>query len=125
MECRLSQTEPDDNWSARISLRIEFDNTGKRLSETQIYEFGPIISDPKVVERALRRAQAAILNWNVREYLNFVTMDDENPLLTQAWSSQLKFSKNVVCIAISGPKLTDLVFIDLPGTRLPVINYHC
>ena len=112
MECRLSSV--DGTWSATITLRIEFDSVGNRLAETKSYPFGHIISDPSAVELGLRRAQTAILNWDTSSYKKFIDMTEQ--ALSRPLSGQLKFSKNVVCIAISGPELTDLVFIDLPGT---------
>ncbi|KAF8591661.1 hypothetical protein K439DRAFT_1626647 [Ramaria rubella] len=115
MECRLSSSSENDPWSANITLRIEFDSSGTRLPETKTYCFGGVINDADAVELNLRRAQAAILNWGSRSYDEFVTMDQETLVKGSHNQEQLKFSKNVVCIAISGPKLTDLVFIDLPG----------
>lgn len=76
--------------------------------------FGALIDNPADVELNLRRAQAAILNphltaesflRNTREELSAASEHDK-----------LRFSRNVVCLDISGPGLTDLSFIDLPGT---------
>ncbi|KAF8510294.1 P-loop containing nucleoside triphosphate hydrolase protein [Hysterangium stoloniferum] len=97
-------TKPDGKWSATITLRIEFDDAGKRLPAPETCVFGQDICDTSAVEPALRRAQAAVLNWGIRPCHDFLSMDDAE-LRAQ---SGLKFSKNVVCITISGPKLTDL-----------------
>jgi hypothetical protein len=124
MEC-IEATEPDGKWSAKISLRIEFDDTGNRLPETVIYPFGSVIHDIHAVESTLRRAQAAILNWYAMDWHpnDYLSMDD---LVFSLWQaepppSQLNFSRNIICIGISIPKLTDLVFIDLPGTYTPLV----
>jgi hypothetical protein len=126
MECQLSQTEPDGKWSAKISLRIEFDDTRNRLPETVTYPFGSVIHDTNAVEPTLRRAQAAILNWYAMDWHpdDYIVMDDKEFSQFQAKppSDQLKFSKNAVCIGISSPKLTDLVFIDLPGTYMLLVT---
>lgn len=62
MECRLTQS-PGEPWKCQVSLRIEYsDETGKRLPETREKKFGPLITDPSLLEDVLRRAQLAVLN---------------------------------------------------------------
>lgn len=72
--------------------------------------FGPVIKDKKLVEERIRRAQRAILSpsENPTAFLSGPDEDRDHPELT--------FSKNCVCLEISGPELTDLSFCDLPGT---------
>ncbi|KAG9045356.1 hypothetical protein FS837_006454 [Tulasnella sp. UAMH 9824] len=116
MECRLTQA-PGEPWKCQVSLRIEYsDETGKRLPETREKKFGPLITDPTLLEDTLRRAQLAILNPSV-DHGKFVDFDvsriGTDPPLGSP--KQLQFSKNVVCLDLSGPEVTDLSFIDLPG----------
>ncbi|KAG6830083.1 hypothetical protein H0H87_009296 [Tephrocybe sp. NHM501043] len=104
MECSMSTT--DKAWSCRISLRIV---TGDGQYPTT--QFGPLITDRKDVEIWIRRAQAAILNPNVAE-TEFLTKTEKE---LKKSSNALQFSKNVVCVHVSDPDLTDLSFVDLPG----------
>lgn len=133
MECRLTQSE--EGWKCQVSLRIEFnDETGKRLPDVREKLFGPIVTDPTLLEDVLRRAQLAIINPSV-DHTKFVDFDvhrsGPNPPLGSA--KQLQFSRNVVCLDLSGPDVTDLSFIDLPVsqfTRVPtshvlIINARC
>ncbi|KAJ7871922.1 P-loop containing nucleoside triphosphate hydrolase protein [Mycena leptocephala] len=110
-ECRMA-TAPD--WSCRISIRREFDKAGKRLGDVSEVPFGSVITDKDAVELMLRRAQVAalrlaadaarILEMSVDE-LKESGQDEDTP----------EFSRNVVCIDLEGPDLTDLQFVDLPG----------
>lgn len=124
MECRLGYTP--DAWSCQISVRWEFDSTGKRLEEVQEVPFGPRLTDKTLVEPMLRRAQAAILSASggtgSREaaVARFVGMELEevrrstDPKTTGA--KALAFSRNTICVDLAGPDLVDLSFVDLPGT---------
>jgi hypothetical protein len=38
--------------------------------------------------------------------------------------STKSFSRDVVCVDLQGPELTDLSFIDLPGMSLVVLGHH-
>ncbi|KAG6914012.1 hypothetical protein DXG01_002930, partial [Tephrocybe rancida] len=109
MECSMSTAEK--TWSCRISLRISYGADGTLNASTHTQQFGPIITDKKDVELWIRRAQAAILNPSIpeSEYLEKTEKD-----LKQG-TRALQFSKNVVCVHVSDPELTDLSFIDLPG----------
>ncbi|KZT66613.1 hypothetical protein DAEQUDRAFT_714663 [Daedalea quercina L-15889] len=116
MECRLSSsTEP---WRCQVSIRWEFDSDGKRRHEVQEALFGGLITNKDEVELMLRRAQAAVLNPDIPA-AKFVTMSagglnaDSGGLQTR--SKRMQFSRNVVCIDLAGPDLTDLSFVDLPG----------
>ena len=71
--------------------------------------FGPVISDKRLVEERIRRAQRAILCPS-KHPETFLTGPDEGQ------DRELTFSKNCVSLEISGPELTDLSFCDLPGT---------
>lgn len=78
--------------------------------------FGPTLSDPTLVESTLRRAQLAILNPSVPAD-RFVTYELPPTEVDRPLGStkQLAFSRNVACLEISGPNVTDLTLIDLPG----------
>lgn len=71
----------------------------------------------------LRRAQLAILNPSVPS-ANFVDYELRSPEEALPLKSKKKlafsknasfFSKNVVCLSIQGPNVTDLTMLDLPG----------
>lgn len=112
MECRLlSSTGP---WTCQISIRNEFDNVGNRLGEVSEIPFGGPITDKSHVELALRKAQFAVLNPGVpaKKILNATSAEELTDMATDKSQS---FSKNVVCVDLQGPELTDLSFIDLPG----------
>lgn len=74
--------------------------------------FGATIFDKAEVEDRVRRAQRAILNPGVEDLNVFLTEDIDDHGV-----SEIDFSSNRVSIEISGPNLTDLSFIDLPGKR--------
>lgn len=76
--------------------------------------FGDLITSKKDVELALRRAQTAILNPSIESH-KFLTMTADQLRKGVQESKPLLFSKNVVCVDLQGPDLTDLAFIDLPG----------
>src|SRR5579859_1905830 len=112
MEVVLS-TSPDEDtpWSCRISLRISYDIHGLPLRNPSFIPFGPVMFDPADVESRLRRAQDAILHFHsldgdVESFLDpgFVPMGLKE-----------LFSRNVVRLDVSGNKLVDVTFIDLPG----------
>ncbi|CAG8613040.1 20135_t:CDS:2, partial [Racocetra fulgida] len=114
MELRL--TESTKPWSCQISLRKEYDDeNGKRLSRPNETKFGDSIDNPDMVDIMARRAQKALLN-PTHDSSNFFDWDfgnknnDDDPQL-----NHLKFTKNVVCMEIKGPDVTNLSLIDLPG----------
>ena len=78
--------------------------------------FGAPITDPNEVEAALRRAQLAILNPSVpsANFVNYTLVSPEEALPLKS-KKKLAFSKNVVCLSIQGPNVTDLTLLDLPG----------
>lgn len=114
MECRLSSSSGP--WSCRVSIRREYDNAGKRLHEVSETQFGEIITEKEEVELALRRAQLAVLNPHI-PHAKILSSSLETLKEWSAKSSEAQpFSRNVVCVDLEGPDLTDLSFIDLPGT---------
>ncbi|KAK0196410.1 P-loop containing nucleoside triphosphate hydrolase protein [Armillaria mellea] len=112
MECRLASSE--DPWCCQISIRYEFEpNGGRRLKDVIERKFGDLIMKKSQVEPMLRRAQWAVLNPKLSyEHILGMSMHemDHNPSI-----GTLRFSRNVVCVDLKGPGLTDLSFIDLPG----------
>lgn len=116
MELRLSSS--NDAWSCQISIRWEYATSGKRNDEIKETLFGGRITEKCDVELALRRAQAAVLNPEVpsTQFLGMSAEELRKNFTPEAGS--LLFSRNVVCIDLIGPELTDLSFIDLPGMSL-------
>jgi hypothetical protein len=88
-------------------------NTGTELAEQA---FGPPISDPDLVEDVIRRAQLAVLNPTV-DMARFV--DYVIPEVPEAFPlgsrEHFGFSFCVVVLEITGPEVTDLTIVDLPG----------
>ena len=117
MECRLANS--DLPWRCQVYLRIEKDADGNALPDTKEERFGPLLTDKRELEPALRRAQLAILNPSLAasKFVEY-RLEDVKPGHIPAGSArQLQFSANVVCLDISGPSVPDLSFIDLPGKR--------
>ncbi|KIJ68778.1 hypothetical protein HYDPIDRAFT_107023 [Hydnomerulius pinastri MD-312] len=102
----------DGPWSCRISIRWEFDDKGQLENSVSEVPFGDVIRNKEEVELALRRAQAAVLHPGTPA-TQFLGLSTEE--LRKVKSHSLPFSRNVVCIDLEGPDLTDLSFIDLPG----------
>ncbi|KAJ8092575.1 hypothetical protein PM082_006900 [Marasmius tenuissimus] len=111
IECRLTSSE--EPWSCQIYIREEYGSTGKRLDEVKNKPFGRVITNKADVEDALRRAQFAVLNPKVDHQTILKTSIDSLSDLSTPQS--MSFSRNVVCVDLKGPDLTDLAFIDLPG----------
>lgn len=95
-------------------LRKTVDKQGQPLGIAENIPFGSVITDKKDVEERIRRAQRAILNPRF-SHETFLLGPDGEP----DGGPELSFSKNCVCLELSGPDLTDLSFCDLPGTCLP------
>ncbi|KAH9928963.1 P-loop containing nucleoside triphosphate hydrolase protein [Fomitopsis serialis] len=114
MECRLLSS--DKPWSCQISIRWEVHSDGRRRNNVEEVPFGAVLTEKAEVEMMLRRAQAAVLNAEIPPS-RFLVMDTAklNDVQPQGSSNSVPFSQNVVCVDISGPDLTDLSFVDLPG----------
>lgn len=113
MECRM--VGAPGPWTCRLSIRWEFDDEGKRLQRVDETPFGKPITNKTDVELALRRAQAAVLNPE-SPALFFVSMSEQDLADSMVNNDKtLRFSRNVLCVDICGPDLTDLSFVDLPG----------
>ncbi|KAI0681580.1 P-loop containing nucleoside triphosphate hydrolase protein [Earliella scabrosa] len=117
MEIRLTRSAASDSWSGQISIRYEYEASGSKRKDVKEVLFGPRIVKKEDMEPMLRRAQAAVLHPHL-DVSQFVTMSDDELRRLAAPKTAL-FSKNVVCIDLSGPDLVDLSFVDLPG----IIHY--
>ncbi len=116
MECRLSHAP--NEWSCQIKIRWEYHEGFRIRGQVHEVDFGPRLFDKSQVELMLRRAQAAVLNPSL-PLSTFIRMD-EKALLRPTDPPSVDFSRNVVCIELSGPDLADLSFVDLPGTIFAV-----
>ncbi|KAF8504661.1 P-loop containing nucleoside triphosphate hydrolase protein [Russula emetica] len=89
----------------RVSLRL----TNATDSSTREIPFGGIITEKSDVTERIRRAQKAILSPSVSpdNFLSRTESDFEE--------SDISFSSDCIVLHISGPDITDLNFIDLPG----------
>lgn len=105
-------------WECQIFLRKEVQDNGRPVSGVGREEkFGPAIADKTLLEDMIKRAQLAILNPSIQphRFVNFDLTTLSQGTAPLGSSRQLGFSPNVVCLDISGPGVTDLAFIDLPG----------
>ncbi|KAF8839213.1 hypothetical protein BDN67DRAFT_906024 [Paxillus ammoniavirescens] len=111
MECTMSSSAK--KWSCTVKLRFDYDSSGRPLPRSKEVAFGAPITDRNDVDIWLRRAQAAILNPHTPAG-NF-HKKTVTELRTINSTSSLKFSRNVVAVAIEDPDAIDLSFVDLPG----------
>ena len=126
MECRITRSEEGHPWQCQVLIRWETDADGNSITSRE-ERFGPVLHDKSGLEEMIRRAQLAVLNPSVPAHrlvdLDTSTLDPEtNFELPASLGSrrQFQFSESVVCLDLSGPDLTDLAFIDLPG-----MSPHC
>lgn len=118
MECRL--THSDRPWQCQVLLRREIDANGNKIQARE-EPFGPVLYDKDELEEMLRRAQLAILNPSLppKSLVDFDTKSLDPGQAPPGSERQLQFSDDVVCLDLSSPDVTDLSFIDLPGTCSP------
>ncbi|PFH48255.1 hypothetical protein AMATHDRAFT_150299 [Amanita thiersii Skay4041] len=112
MECTLTRAA---TWSCTITLRFEFDSSGRAYSRLRTESFGERLTNKSGVEIWLRRAQAAILCPHIptSEFLTKSKEDIENMQKNDTIMHQ--FSKNVIHLDVEDPEFTGLSFMDLPG----------
>jgi vacuolar protein sorting-associated protein 1 len=114
-------TSAGERWSCSITLRTEYDPTGKPLPDSlrqPARMFGPdSITNKAEVEVWLRRAQMAILSPHAQQDIFYKMSAQQLKDYASTDEKVLKFSKNVICVKIVDPESTDLSFIDLPGKR--------
>ncbi|KAA1470485.1 hypothetical protein DENSPDRAFT_923392 [Dentipellis sp. KUC8613] len=106
-ECQLSHS--DRPWQCRVSLRRVTDALGADLGRATDDQFGDIITSNADVTERIRRAQRAILNPSA-DFRAFLQGPDADPD-----AMELSFSRNTICLQISGADVADLSFVDLPG----------
>ncbi|KAH8818782.1 P-loop containing nucleoside triphosphate hydrolase protein [Flagelloscypha sp. PMI_526] len=107
-ECRLVQS--GDDWKCIVRLRFTTDRRGHPITPPRIISFGSPILNRSEVEERIRRAQKAILNPSQTDATVFL----DNTFELEG-DNEIDFSASQVCLEISGPEITDLTFIDLPG----------
>ncbi|KAG8913277.1 hypothetical protein FRC01_004629 [Tulasnella sp. 417] len=95
--------------AVHLHIRFYVDRTGHPLTLIRDIPFGPTLYNAEDVEKMLRRAQRAIL----RPDLDPSIFVDDSDL--HVFGVPLTFSRNCVCIQVSGPNVPDLYFYDLPG----------
>lgn len=115
-ECHLSFS--DDPWCARVSIRLVVDRHGNPIGRPTIQRFGEPITSKLDIEERIKRAQLAILNPSTQadEFLKVA--------LPFSPTNESRFSKNSIILEISGPKVDDLAFVDLPGMCQVILLCH-
>ncbi|KAJ3274056.1 hypothetical protein HDV01_003549 [Terramyces sp. JEL0728] len=106
IEIRLTAKEED--WNCVVKLRNEYDPHGMELSNIKETVFATL-SSPNGLDNTILQAQKALLNPSIP--ISEIKKGD--PLLDRD-DNELMFSRNVVCVEITGAKV-DLTLIDLPG----------
>ncbi|KAI0039468.1 hypothetical protein FA95DRAFT_1504134 [Auriscalpium vulgare] len=115
MECRMARSAPATPWSCRVSIRWEYDADDRRRAQVTQVPFGDVLYERDAVELALRRAQFAVLHANAVDAPCVLDMSRDALRKGIKGTRSLPFSRNVVCVDLEGPEMTDLAFIDLPG----------
>jgi hypothetical protein len=101
-------------WTCEISLRFTHDANGVKLQgEPKTIPFGDAITDLRMVENRLKRAQAALLQIPLAPDDDVTRFLDENYI--PPVKPKVDFSRNVVRLNVSGEDLVNVTFIDLPG----------
>ena len=103
------------HWACHILIRWEFGDDGSLEDEVIEEPFGSPIFDKSEVELMLRRAQVAVLNPE-EESQGFWNLSAKE--LKSRGENELQFSRNTICIDLSGPHMVDLAFVDLPGVLI-------
>ncbi|KAG8902228.1 hypothetical protein FRC01_009630, partial [Tulasnella sp. 417] len=109
LENPLQLTSAYSNRDPFMHQMFHVDRTGQPLTVIRNIPFGPTLYNAEDVEKMLRRAQRAIL----RPDLDPSIFVDDSDL--HVFGVPLTFSRNCVCIQVSGPNVPDLYFYDLPG----------
>lgn len=110
-ECQLSHS--DAAWTCTVSLQLNTAADGSALSNSQKVQFGPPITDKSEVTERIRRAQRAILNPSTPSDVFLAGTDNGH---------EVPFSSNRIVLHVSGPDITDLNFIDLPGSYMKLLS---
>ncbi|KXN83766.1 Interferon-induced GTP-binding protein Mx2 [Leucoagaricus sp. SymC.cos] len=112
MECTMSSDAPS-GWMCSISLR-----SGASGQLSQATRFGPDIRRKDEVELWLRRAQGAILSADPDKTQWLNKSADQIKQAIAAGTGMLMFTEDTIVVDIQDQGLTDLSFVDLPGTKL-------
>ncbi|KAH9965455.1 P-loop containing nucleoside triphosphate hydrolase protein [Russula dissimulans] len=104
-ECQLTHSD-NTPWTCNVSLQLNTAADGSALANLQKMPFGEPITEKSAVTERIRRAQRAILNPSTPSSVFLQGADSEH---------EISFSANRIVLDISGPDVTDLNFIDLPG----------
>ena len=103
----------DTSWECDISLRKEYDENNKPLSDTRrgTHSFFKALQNPRDVELMVYRAQKALLNPSKSsdDYLKHELADISKE------TNEIEFTMNAVCLYIRGPNVPNLNLVDLPG----------
>jgi len=95
-------------WRCSVGIIREVDSNGDPLRVPEQISFGPDIHSVDDVCERIERAQVAILHPD-RDPIEFLN--------TRFFErGEGGFSFNSIVVEISGPEVTDLSFVDLPGT---------
>jgi len=114
----VTQSHPDTDWLCEISLRLVYDDADniKRSSPISI----PIktLKDPSELGPALDEAQALILN--PRAFLDHKWPGGREQAKAEitrrpSESWELKFTRNVIQVSLTGKDFHNLIVTDLPG----------
>lgn len=106
MECTMSSAAT--SWSCTISLCH-----GKEEAR----QFGPVITNKSEVELWLRRAQGAILSTDANKTPWETKSVGDIKQAIQAETGMRMFTEDTIVVSIQDQSVTDLSFVDLPGTR--------
>ena len=136
MEFRLSSASEGTPWSCQVSIRWEYDSNGRRSNSVREEPFGGPLADREDVDEVLRDAQRAVLDGQgAEQFAEGRNMNEVMPMPMPSMSQRgstigqpprgqnravqsTPFSRNVVCVDVTGPYLADLAFVDLPGEHL-------
>ena len=101
-------------WCCRISLIREIQTGDDDSKNEEKIEFGPSITEPRVVSDRILRAQVAILYPDAppSQFWEASSLDNLKESMGQPKST---FSSDSILLEIEGPEVTDLSFVDLPG----------
>jgi hypothetical protein len=96
-----------------VSLQLNTATDGSVLTNPQKIPFGQPITEKSEVTERIKRSQKAILNPSTSPdaFLSGAISGDSA-------EDELSFSANRIVLNITGPDVTDLNFIDLPGSCL-------
>jgi len=106
IECRLMR---GPEWSCSIFLRRVSTSDGQSAFGQIKEPFGDPITNRRLLENLVLRAQLAILNPSTHSQ-TFL-----DPDVNLSGPSELSFTPDIVCLEITGPDYTDISFVDLPG----------